>query len=290
MIIDGSLYSQEEAERRVLEACEGALLYATTGILGFMVTDGLSCSRKVKARFTKLPMIIGGWFASVRPDLQLGTGLYDAVVLGQGEIAFREVVQAIDAGEPLERIAGLALWRDGQVVRTEKRAVVGWEQVLNLPWHILDIEPYRERQLRSDSHRHILRMPTPPAMGSRKPFFGISDFASFGCPERCGFCCAPEVSGMRWKCMPAERMLDDLCGLHERWGFDTLRFYDANWGVMEKRSAAFARGLLERDVRFWWNAFIGRTRSCSTSPRCSTRSQPPGSMSRRSAPRPARTR
>jgi hypothetical protein len=33
--------------------------------------------------------------------------------------------------------------------------------------------------------------------------------------------------------MPADRMLDDLCGLHERWKFDTVRFYDANWGVME---------------------------------------------------------
>ncbi|MBL8765497.1 MAG: hypothetical protein JNM07_14690, partial [Phycisphaerae bacterium] len=32
VIVDGSLYPPEEAHRRVLEACEGALLYATTGI------------------------------------------------------------------------------------------------------------------------------------------------------------------------------------------------------------------------------------------------------------------
>ena len=74
VIIDGSLYSQEEAHRRVIEACEGALLYGTTGILGYMITDGYACTRKVKERHPKLPMVIGGWFASVRPDLQLGTG------------------------------------------------------------------------------------------------------------------------------------------------------------------------------------------------------------------------
>src|SRR5262245_2039111 len=34
VIVDGSLYAQDEAHRRVLEACEGAMLYATTGILG----------------------------------------------------------------------------------------------------------------------------------------------------------------------------------------------------------------------------------------------------------------
>ncbi len=51
VIVDGSLYTAEEAHRRVVEACDGALLYATTGILGYMVTDGLACSKRVKARF-----------------------------------------------------------------------------------------------------------------------------------------------------------------------------------------------------------------------------------------------
>ncbi len=86
VIVDGSICgSPDEAHRKVLEACEGALLYATTGILGYMVYDGLQCTRKVKARFPDLPAFVGGWFASVCPDLELRTGLFDAVVLGQGE-------------------------------------------------------------------------------------------------------------------------------------------------------------------------------------------------------------
>ena len=80
VIIDVSLLPQAEAHRRVVEACEGALLYATTGILGFMVKDALFCTRKVHAAHPGLKKVIGGWFASVRPDLQLDTGLYDAVV------------------------------------------------------------------------------------------------------------------------------------------------------------------------------------------------------------------
>ncbi len=254
-IIDGSLYG-EAGHQRVLEACEGAMLYATTGILGFMVTDGFACSSKVKQRFPKLPMVIGGWFASVRPDLQLATGLYDAVILGQGEVTFREVVQAIDAGTSLDAIEGLALWRDGGVVRTAKRAVVGWDKVPNMPWHMLDIEPYREQQLRANSHKDVLRMPTPPAIGARKPYFGITYFSSYGCPEPCTFCCSPIVTDRRWKAMPADRMLDDLSELHERWKFDVVRFHDANWGVMQKRAHEFAVGKLKRKLPFWWNAFI----------------------------------
>jgi len=255
-IIDAHLYEPEEGHRRLLEACEGAFLYATTGILGFMVTDGFRASTKVKQRFPKLPMVIGGWFASVKPELQLRTGLYDAVVLGQGELTFRDLVKAIDAGTPLEDVEGLALLRDGQMIKTAKRAVVGWDKVANLPWHLIDIEPYRERQMRPDSHKHILRMPTPPAIGSRKPYFGITYFSSYGCPEPCTFCCSPIVTDRRWKAMPAERMLDDLAELQQRWGFDTVRFHDANFGVMQKRSAEFAKGMLARGLKFHWNAFI----------------------------------
>ncbi len=256
VIVDGSLYPEEEAHRRVVEACEGALLYGTTGILGYMVTDGYACTRKVKARFPELPAVIGGWFASVRPDLQLATGFYDAVVMGQGELTFRDLVRAIDAGEALDAIEGLALWRDGAVVRTPRRAVAGWDKLPDVPWHLVDIGPYREQQLRARSHKDVLRMPTPPAIGNRAPYFGITYFSSYGCPEPCTFCCSPVVTDRRWKAMPAERMLDDLQGLHERWGFDVVRFHDANWGVMEKRSRDFAEGMLQRGLKFWWNAFI----------------------------------
>jgi anaerobic magnesium-protoporphyrin IX monomethyl ester cyclase len=250
VLVDGCLYPQEEAHRRVLEACEGAMLYGTTGMLSFQVADGVLCSRKVKARLPHLPMFIGGWFASVVPELQLETGLYDAVALGQGEITFREIVQAVDAGEPLDAIPGLALRRDGRITYTPHREVVGWDRLLNCPWHLIDFDIYREQQIRDRARRPVERLPRPPSIPEPEPFVGIAYFGSFGCPEPCAFCCSPEVTGMRWKAMPAERMLDDIEELCGRWRFDVLRFHDANWGVSEKRMREFAEGKLARGLRF----------------------------------------
>lgn len=56
--------------------------------------------------------------------------------------------------------------------------------------------------------------------------------------------------------MPADRMLDDLEELKDRWGFDVVRFHDANWGVMEKRVKQYAEGMLERGMKFKYNAFL----------------------------------
>ncbi len=255
-IIDGSLYRGDEGHERFLAACEGAMMVATTGILGYMVTDGWRAMKRVKQSYPDLPAVIGGWFASVRPDLQLETGMYEAVVLGQGELTFRDVVAAIDAGEPLDDVQGLALWRDGAVYKTDPRPIAGWDQILKVPYHLIDIEPYREHQMRATSARDVLRLPTPPWIGYGKPYFGITYFGSYGCPEPCTFCCSPLVTNRRWKPVPADRMLDDLEELQDRWGFDSVRFHDANFGVMEKRSKDFAEGLLNRNMQFGWNAFI----------------------------------
>jgi len=126
VIIDAQLYEEEEAHRRLLEACEGALLYATTGILGYMVVDGYNASKKVRERFPDLTSVVGGWFASVKTEMQLRTGFYDAVVLGQGEFVFHEIVQAVDAGEPLDSVQGLLLLRPYDAVFTVKRKPVSW--------------------------------------------------------------------------------------------------------------------------------------------------------------------
>jgi len=251
VVIDGNLYGESEAHARVVQACEGALLYGTTGVLGHQVADGLRCTRALKAAHPELPAFIGGWFASVAPELHLATGLYDAVCLGQGEITFRELAQAVEAGIDLEGVPGLALVRDGQPIRTQDRPVVGWDRLAPCPWHLIDIAPYREAQLAGRARREVERKVPPPGFSDR-PFFGISYFSSFGCPEACNFCCSPGVCGRRWKGMPADEMLDDLGDLHQRWGFDTVRFLEANWGVSEERVRAFAEGLLERGVRFWW--------------------------------------
>ena len=253
VIIDASLYSHEEAHRRALEACEGAAIFGTTAILGFMVADGHRIAIKVRERFPKMFVIAGGWFPSCLPQGYLETGIYDAVCLGQGELTFRDVVHAVEAGRELDGIPGLALWRNGALHKTEHRAVTSWEELRNAAWHLIDIAPYRERQMRPGARQARNRMPSPPSMGRQANYFGISYVSSFGCPEPCSFCCSPLVTDRRWKAMKADRVLDDLQALEEQWGFDVVRIQDANWGVSEKRVREFCEGKIARGLKFQWS-------------------------------------
>jgi len=252
-IIDGNLFSQAEAHRIVVEECKGAVLYATTGILGYQVKDAVLCTRSVAAALPDLPRFIGGWFASVEPELQLSTGLYDAVVLGQGEITFAEIVEAVTTGSSLEDVAGLMIERDGEYVRTAHRTVAGFTDLAPTPWQLIEIDPYRTAQKAEVVRRE--RGALPPGFANEAPF-SINYFGSFGCPEPCSFCCSPEFSGRRWKSVAGVRMAEELIELHERWKFDAVQFMDANWGVMEKRTRDYSETMLEHDVPFAWYAFM----------------------------------
>jgi radical SAM superfamily enzyme YgiQ (UPF0313 family) len=256
VVVDASLYSIADAHRIALEHCDGAAVFATTAILGYMVADGHAAAQKVRAAYPDIAIIAGGWFPSCLPGEYLKTGVYDAVCLGQGELTFLDFVRAVECGADLASVPGLALWRDGQVVTTEKRAIVGWKQLTGAAWHLIDIEPYRKGQLSPHARHARNHMPTPPALGRGRPYFGISYFSSYGCPEPCTFCCSPFVTEQRWKAMSADQMLDDLAELKERWNFDVVRFQDANWGVHEKRAREFAQGVLDRGLDFQWSTTI----------------------------------
>ena len=267
VVIDANLYSNEEGHKRAVEACEGASIFGTTAILGYMVADGHMAACKVREAYPSMKIITGGWFASCLPESYLSdAGIYDAVCLGQGELTFWEFVQAVESGTDLMEVPGLMLWRDGQTVLTEQRRVVGWNELRNAAWHLLDIEPYRERQLRPGAREARNRMPGPPNSGYKNNYFGITYFSSFGCPEPCIFCCSPLVTNQRWKAMPAPRLLDDLQDLRERWKFDAVRFQDANWGVAEKRTREFCEGMLERDMRLPWTTTIEIHNICRAKP------------------------
>lgn len=261
VLVDGNLYSIEEGHRRALEACEGALLFATTGILGYQVADGAHCTQKVRARFPDLPTVVGGWFASMSPELYLGVEqdgrrLFDAVAIGQGELTFRDLVHALEAGEPLDSVQGLALWREGEVRRTPPRPIVGWADLPACPWDLLDFDQYRVQQFGEYGRRVAGALAPPPGYEGGKPYVGISYLSSYGCPQACDFCCSPSTYANRWMVMPVERMLDDLEQLYERWDFQVAAFYDADFGVNEKRLREFAEGLIARKIRLAYYPFF----------------------------------
>ncbi len=252
VLIDAMIH--DDYEKRILESCDGALLFASSCILGYQITHGAEVARMVRERFPKLPIIWGGWFPSVMPELYLKSNIADAVGIGQGEITFWEVVQALDSGVDLATVPGLAIWRDGRMVMTAHRTIVGFDQIPDVPWHLLEFERYVERQNNTGRMKVRHRYPDPWGMPVTQQMRGFSYYSSYGCPEPCTFCCSPMVTERRWKAIPGKQLSERVLAVHDRFKFNVLRFQDANFGVAEKRSNEFCTELINAGSPFWWNA------------------------------------
>ena len=254
VIVDAMVHP--DYEKRLLELCDGALCFASSCILGYQVLHGAQVARRIRQRFPDLPMIWGGWFPSVVPELYVEEGIADAVGLGQGEVTFWEVVQALDAGTPLSEVAGLVVPdADGKPHYTTQRPVVGFDTIPDVPWHLLDFEAYVELQNNTGKAKIRHQLPYPLDMPPGTPVRAFSYFSSFGCPEPCTFCCSPMVTNRRWKALPGKLLAERILECQDRFNFNILRFQDANFGVAEKRSNEWCEALLaDGPPRFWWNA------------------------------------
>ncbi|MCK6445568.1 MAG: B12-binding domain-containing radical SAM protein [Planctomycetes bacterium] len=241
---------------KCIEACEGALLFASSCILGYQVYDGYTTAKAVRERYPKLPIIWGGWFPSVTPEMWLGAGVADAVGIGQGEITFLEVCEALANGVDLATVPGLAVMRDGKVVYTAHREVVGFDKIKPVPWHLLEYERYAKLQTEPTHDKVRHRFPLPGKWTPDNPPRGFSHFSSFGCPEPCTFCCSPALTGRRWKAIPGKQLAEEIAELQQRFKFDVLRFQDANFGVAEKRTKEFCEELVKLKVPIHWNGTI----------------------------------
>ncbi len=251
---------------QTLAACEGAMVFASSCILGFQVWDGARVGQAVRQRFPKIKMLWGGWFPSALPELYLNSDICDAIVIGQGEIAFAEVLECWRSGgghAELEKIAGLALKHDGELVHTAHRATLHLNELPEPSFHLIELQKYYDLQKRAAKFGNRVRNRLPPPHHlANKAFRGFSYFSSFGCPEPCSFCCSPEIAGRRWVALDADVLVDRLAVIHKKDPFDVLRFQDANFGVSKKRMQDFCEGLLRKGLNINWNGTIEIKQIC----------------------------
>jgi radical SAM superfamily enzyme YgiQ (UPF0313 family) len=227
-IIDGRVEIAPEA--RVASLAREALCLGVTVLTGAPILDALKVTRAARAARPDLPVIWGGWHPSLMPEQCLRSGVVDACVNGQGEIAFTEIVQALEAGRGYEGVAGVVWRRGDEVVHNPPRAFQDVNSFPRASFDLLDMELYFR-------FRGVRRL----------------DFCSSqGCPFQCSFCADPMVYRQRWSGLRPERVVSEVAEHVERYGLTEVFFNDDNFFTDLRRTEAICRGLLAERVHVRW--------------------------------------
>ncbi len=242
VIVDANV--EREPRRRLEELAPRALCVGMTTMPGRQTMNAYRDSQFLKRRFPRLPIVWGGYFASMYPDVCLRSGVVDILVRGQGEVTLIELLARL-AQRPeapdLTDLPGIS-YRDGErIVHNPERPMVKVDRFPPFPFWKLPVERYVNRMW----------------LGDRTSFY----VSSIGCTYNCSFCAIPTALGeRRWAGFPARRVLQDIDYLLETCRIDGLFFGDTNFFVDERRVREIAQGLIERGnpIRWWAQGVIGQ--------------------------------
>jgi len=176
-------------------------------------------------------IVVGGYDPSLAPDAWTNPAIgVDAIVRGEGEMTLRELVRALDAGAPLDRVDGL--WfrdRDG-FRQTRPRPVTSIENGTVAP-------PRREARVLAGY----------TMLGRQVDVVETSR----GCTFDCSFCSIIEMRGRNFHRFPISRVIDDIADARRR-GARAIFLVDDNITLDVERfktlcEAIIAAGLTDID-------------------------------------------
>src|SRR5438552_562167 len=122
-------------QRRVRETVERLLREIEPDVVGLSVMTfqrptAFKIAELVRARRPGVPLVFGGYDPSLDPDAyrDIPSGPADFLIRGEGEIPFRDLLRALEAGGPLDRIPGLSFWSEGAFRHNAPRPVSRLEE------------------------------------------------------------------------------------------------------------------------------------------------------------------
>jgi len=236
IIVDHHLF--KNPIEKILEDCKDAVCFGVSAMTSYQIYDGLMASKLVKKEFPNLPIVWGGWHPSIEPETTVTSPFVDIVVRGQGEITFRELIDALSSGRNLEGILGISYKNGSNVFHNPDRPVEDIKKFPPIPYELVDV-------------KKIL-------LGFEQEDRSMSYITSYGCPFRCGFCSIRIVFKGKWSGMGVVQMVDEMEDLKERYGVDHFRIMDPNFFVDRKRIKDFCRELIARGLDLKWDRVNGR--------------------------------
>jgi len=198
-------------------------------------------SAGIKKVFPSAKIVTGGlWYSSLSTETLEQNPAIDFVVMGEGEVTFSELIEALKKGRThFEAIPGLASRKDGKVVWGPVRELI--EDLDTLPLPAYDLFPMDKYV----GHTYW------------KPFVEI--VTSRGCTHGCTFCyewSEHDPRGIknfnRWRAKSAKRVVDEVELLEKKFGTKAMVIQEDNFNINGRRVREFCEEKIKRGLNMKW--------------------------------------
>lgn len=205
--------------------------------LSIMSSIGIKDAKLIseKMKMLQIPVIWGGHYPTFIYKDALKSGLVDAVVLGEGEVTFIELLNELEKKNTVnsyEGIDGLAFLRNGEIIITRPRMFADPKDLPVIDYSLVDIPKYFETFYECKKMLYL--------------------YGSKGCPFACTFCYNPSYNNSTYRKRPVEHVFGEIDYLVKECGLDGIYFTDDVFCPKKDDLSEFCLQMRERYYKLVW--------------------------------------
>lgn len=175
-----------------------------------------------------IPVIAGGPHASSVPKEILQNRDIDAVVVGEGEITFKNFLDTLEKKHSPEMISGIGYRRDGEIVVNQPGPLIHHLDNLPFPsWDLIELEKYADTASMS--------------IIGYGPYMVL--LTSRGCPFHCTYC--HNIMGKAFRARSVENVLEEMRILIRQYHIDDFEIIDDISNFDRERFKRIMRGIID---------------------------------------------
>ncbi len=234
ILIDERLTKDYE---KIIEDNANNLLFAgVSSMIGYQITGAIKFSKKVKS-VSSSPIIWGGWFPTVFPEMILKENYVDYICIGQGEIPFQMFTEHLLNQKNVDEINGIGY-------KTNNELKINFASKLSNPinypkinFDLIDINALINYNGKVETG-----------------FRGIDYIATLGCPHNCAFCNLVYIFGRSWFPKEVNEIITDLKYFKSKYDISYVSFSDDNFFANKKFILELCNSIIDSELNIEWEA------------------------------------
>lgn len=199
----------------------------------------LACA--LKEVMPAIPLILGGVYCTLMPEVAMKDTYLDFCVLGEGELVIKRLLRNLEKNNIPEDIDGIAYRKNGKVIIKPQKVFIDDLDALPLPnFDKIDFKKYSWVNVK------LSFTDSPDSVPAAKVY------TSRGCPAGCNFCAVEHITGKKFRARSVENVLDEIQLLIDKYGVKEIVFYDDNLIFHRERAKELFQGIIDRkfDIKF----------------------------------------
>lgn len=181
--------------------------------------------------------IVGGGVVNSTPKSLISVSKADVGVMGDGEEAIIDVIDAIENGRSLSTVTGIVYKEENEVIQTKPRQYL--RSLDSLPFPAWELFRVGEVYVRFPSQYSLFRAKRVATIATTR-----------GCPFQCTFCYTDKKVRQR----SVENVIEELKELKRRYKVGHILIADDLFVVRKKYAIEFSEAMIKHKMNLTWSA------------------------------------